>query len=207
MKGCLKFFIGLILFLMLAVVGGFIGGLLWIDKNCFVSTPLVISVPKLDLYQQAQLTSQLLPLKNLIEGKSKKKRVKIKLSAEQTNWLVNRLLERERLDAQVKLTFDSGRARVRFTKKITDKKFLNILLSSSFTIENGDVQLGIDQLQIGDFIFPPTLLGQISYLLERYIDQQLSSKNPSVKIETLELKKDKIIIEAQKSKSHLSKNQ
>jgi len=207
MKGCLKFFIGLILFLMLAVVGGFIGGLLWIDKNCFVSTPLVISVPKLDLYQQAQLTSQLLPLKNLIEGKSKKKRVKIKLSEEQTNWLVNRLLERERLDAQVKLTFDSGRARVRFTKKITDKKFLNILLSSSFTIENGDVQLGIDQLQIGDFIFPPTLLGQISYLLERYIDQQLSSKNPSVKIETLELKKDKIIIEAQKSESHLSKNQ
>ncbi len=192
---------------MLAVVGGFIGGLLWIDKNCFVSTPLVISVPKLDLYQQAQLTSQLLPLKNLIEGKSKKKRVKIKLSEEQTNWLVNRLLERERLDAQVKLTFDSGRARVRFTKKITDKKFLNILLSSSFTIENGDVQLGIDQLQIGDFIFPPTLLGQISYLLERYIDQQLSSKNPSVKIETLELKKDKIIIEAQKSESHLSKNQ
>lgn len=200
MKGCLKFFVGLVLILMLLMVGGVIAGLFWVERHLLVDKPLELYPVKLDLAQQAQVTAKLLPVKNFWEGKSIVNEITVRLNEQEVNWLVNEFLKREMKGAKAQLEFDPGKARIRFSRQLAEERYLNIIVSLDFSITEGNSQVGIEKLQIGDFLFPSTILGQIGVFFEQYIDQQLYIlESKGTMINQLELKKNKIQLELARS--------
>ena len=202
MKGCLKFFLGLVLVFLLVVVGGIIAGLFWAERNLFVDKPIDLPRVELDLAQQGQVTAKLLPIKKFWEGKSIVREIKIKFNEQEVNWLVNEFLKREMKGARAELEIDPEKARIRFSRKLAEEKYLNIIASLDFSINEGNSQLRIEKLQIGDFLFPSTILGQIGVFLEQYLDQHLAALEiKGTVIDKLELEKNKIQLELVRSSS------
>ncbi len=191
---------GLVLILMLLMVGGVIAGLFWVERHLLVDKPLELYPVKLDLAQQAQVTAKLLPVKNFWEGKSIVNEITVRLNEQEVNWLVNEFLKREMKGAKAQLEFDPGKARIRFSRQLAEERYLNIIVSLDFSITEGNSQVGIEKLQIGDFLFPSTILGQIGVFFEQYIDQQLYIlESKGTMINQLELKKNKIQLELARS--------
>ena len=191
---------GLVLILMLLMVGGVIVGLFWVERHLLVDKPLELYPVKLDLAHQAQVTAKLLPVKNFWEGKSIVNEITVRLNEQEVNWLVNEFLKREMKGAKAQLEFDPGKARIRFSRQLAEERYLNIIVSLDFSITEGNSQVGIEKLQIGDFLFPSTILGQIGVFFEQYIDQQLYIlESKGTMINQLELKKNKIQLELARS--------
>jgi len=191
MKGCLNFILAAILVCLLAVAGLGIYALFFINRHFYVNEPINIQVPEPSSADKAKLL-RLIPVRKLLPGESEAG-IAIKLSEDEFNWLANYFLRPRRPNAKVSLKFGQARVSVHYSQKLEGNKYLNIMLDSGLAAKNGDFRVSMESLQIGDWLVPLTLLGQINYLAELYLERGLRIFGIQVlKVEDLRLTADQI---------------
>jgi len=188
MKGCLQFILAIILAGLLLIVGAGIYGLFWANRHLYLDQPLEIRVPQLDPGQKARLV-KLFPLRHFFVENSKSQTAKIELNPEEANWVANYVLTRRQTPARVALKLGENRVTAKYSQKISAQKCLNVMLDTGLEVENENARINIERLQVGDFLVPTTLLGQINYLVELYLERGFRiSGNGVVKISKLQLR-------------------
>jgi len=194
MKGCLQFIFGLILFCLLITVGAGIYGLFWANRHLYLDQPLAIQVSELDPGQKARLV-KLFPLRQFFSENSSNQTAEIKLSPEEANWLANYILTRKQTPAQVWLKPGENRVTAKYSQKISSQKYLNIMLDAVLEMQNNNARVSLERLQVGDCLVPTTLLGQLNYLAELYLERGFRiSGNGVINISRLELRDTRIRI-------------
>jgi hypothetical protein len=192
MRGCLKFILAIIMVCLLAVVGAGIYGLFWANQHLYSAQPLETAYPNLDPAVKARLL-KLFPLRSFFSGQSKKSSVDLDLSRAEADFVANHVLSEKKPDAHVSLGFGDDRLSIKYCQKITPKKYVNLMLDTGLIAEKGNFRVNLERLQVGDFLTPVTLLGQLNYLVELYLSRGFGvSGDGTVKISDLKLKDDHI---------------
>jgi len=171
MKGCLKFILGVILFFLLAAAAAGIFGFIWIERHLYTSSGMALSVPELDLPHQAKLL-KLLPLNTFLSENSQLPRVKVALNEKEANWLLNHYFLEENSGARAEVKLEQDRLTCKYSRRINERKYLNLMADATINYHNCSVQIGMERLQLGDYLFPPTVLGELGYLAEYYAEKQ-----------------------------------
>jgi hypothetical protein len=192
MKGCLKFILALITFCLAMVVAAGIYGLFWVDRHVYVDQAIPIQVPHLDAGREAKLV-KLFPLRNLFAAESKTNTARVRLNEEESNWVANYILSRRGSTAKILLKLGDDRITAKYSQRISDRKYLNVMLDAGLAVKKENTRVNLERLQIGDRLVPATFLGQFNYLVELYIEKGFRiSGDGIVKIGDLRIGDDKL---------------
>ncbi len=192
MKGCLKFFLGVILFFLLAAAAAGIYGIIWTERHLYAEQGMALEVPELDLPHQANLL-KLFPLKGFLSSNSKLPQVKVKLNEKEANWLLNHYFLAKNSGARAELKFEENRVTGKYSRRINPQKYFNLMADASLNYHNCVVQVGIERLQVGDYLAPTTVLGELGYLAEYYLELNFcGAGDRGFLLSDLELKPDSV---------------
>ena len=162
----------MVLFCLLVVGGIGIYGLFWVNNHLYSDEPLAITVPVIDSVHAAKLL-KFLPLRSFIAGQGSQKDIDIHLNGEEANWLGNHMADKRRPGARVKINLGDDRLSVKYTRKAGNKKNINVMLDARMSVSKSITRVNLERLQIGDYLVPPTFLGELNYLVEVFIDRGL----------------------------------
>lgn len=194
MKGCLKFILAMVMVCLLAVAGAGIYGLFWVNRHLYSDQPIPISAPAINSDQKARLL-RFFPLRNFFSAQSRKSSVEISLNQLESDWAASHFLAEKKPGASVKLALGEDRLGLKYSQKISETKYLNLMLDTGLVAEKGNIRVNLERLQVGDFLVPVTLLGQFNYLVELYLSRGFRvSENGIVKISDLKLDDDRVKI-------------
>ena len=189
MRGWVKFFLAIIFLFLLGVTGSLIYGLFWIERHLYLDEQIPIELVELDIAEQTRLL-RLVPLKQILSKEAGKDSLRAKLNEKEANWLLNRALAEQFPDAKAQIKFMDGVLGIKFSQRVNPEKFLNIMLDAEINAEKGDFQVKTQRLQLGDYVLPNSVLGQLNYLLELYLERGIKLKEGQV-IKILDFKLDR----------------
>jgi hypothetical protein len=192
-KGCLNYVLAAILICLLIVTGMGIYTLYFINHHFYLNQPMDIKVPELSSTDTAKLL-RLVPVGKLVPGVSEPG-LDIKLSADEFNWLANYFLQAHRPDARISMDFEDAWVTVKYSRKLAGNKYLNVIMDAGLAAQNGEFQVSMERLKIGDWFVPATLLGQVNQLAELSLDRGLNIFGIQLlKVDSLRLTADQLEI-------------
>jgi len=191
-KGCLKFFLAVVLFFLLAIALAGMAGFFWTERHFYLEQALPLPAPELDLPHQAKLL-KLLPLRDFVKGEAPGSSLKISLTEPEANWLLNYYLSTEKPGARAELQLEENRITGKYSRELNKRKYQNIMFDASLDYQNCEIQVELERLQIGDFLVPATFLGQLGYLLESYLEREFcSAQDRGFAINEIKVKPDSV---------------
>lgn len=85
--------------------------------------------------------------------------------------MANYVLSRRGTPAKIAIQLGDDRVSAKYCQRISDRKYLNIMFDTGLVVEKENTRVSLERLQIGDRLVPTTMLGQLNYLVELYIDK------------------------------------
>jgi len=190
MKGLVKFILAVLVFFLLALVAGGILSIIWVERHLYVGQGIPINVPELDIPHQAKLI-KLLPLNSFLKSDRTNSSIKVGLTEKETNWLLNYYLSKKRPGSKAELRLMQDRISGKYTRELNPRKHQNLVFDADINYQNCLIQIDLERVQIGDYLVPTTVLGQLSSLIEYYLETHYCSANgQGIKIQDLKVKPD-----------------
>jgi|GEM_PF-2324263 len=187
MRGWVKFFLAIIFLFLLVVAGSLIYGLFWIERHLYLTEPIPIELVELDVAEEARLL-RLVPLKQILSKEGGKDSFSAKVNEKEANWLLNRALAEQFPEAKAQIKFMDGVLALKFSQKVNSERFFNIMLDAEINAEKANFQIITQRIQIGDYVFSNSVLGQLNYLFELYLEHGIKLKQgPMIKITEFKL--------------------
>lgn len=208
MKGILKFILAIVLFLLVAAGASGIVGFLWTERHLFAAEPLPMPAPELDLPHQSRLI-KLLPLSDFIKENRSLPSRQLDLTETETNWLLNYYFSREKPGNKIELKLEQNRITGKYSRKLNERKYQNLRFDATVQYQNCIIQVDLERLQLGDYLVPTTVLGQLGYLAEFYLQKQYCSPHArGFTINDLQVRPDSVqlTLVRKQMKSGLSSN-
>ncbi len=189
--GCLGYLIAVMAGVVLGVAGLLVFGYVWANASLLSDGPMQCEQTKWGVVDEAALTVKLSPVLYAIKRGNESEH-EVTLSPKEVNQLLQAYPLPELGDPVLKVQCGDTLIRVRYSKCVFAKKYMNGMMRARVSGTGGDFKVSIKELHTGKVKWPKALLPQAAKWLEGLLETQNCLKDEHWRLEGIEQKNGKI---------------